>query len=112
MSVYEPLITSKQNAKIKSILREMRRPSSAGFVMVEGPKQIGEAKRAGLKPLSLWTVDSCEIQFQGPIFRVTEAVFRALAPSKNPQPPLALFQKPDLLDGQKDLPEKGNFQFA
>lgn len=103
------LITSRRNPKIKAVLRDIKQPSMADCVVVEGEKLVDEALRAGLVPVALFTTQPRQGSFPAPVYQVTPDLFRAMTSAKNPQPPLALFRKPKIYDAVKDLPDKGAF---
>src|SRR6476619_99993 len=75
-------ITSRQNVWFKRIQREMR--EHAGEVVVEGPKQVDDAIRAGWKPI---TVVGRDLHFN-------DALVKALSDTKTSQGVLALFARP------------------
>lgn len=75
-------ITSRQNAWFKRVHRAMREHGEE--IVIEGPKQVDDAIRAGWKPLA---VIGRDILF-------SDALLKALADTKTPQGVMALFERP------------------
>jgi RNA methyltransferase, TrmH family len=75
-------ITSRQNAWFKRIQRAMREHEQE--IVVEGPKQVDDAIRAGWKAIAI----------AGRDFRFSEPLVNALSDVKTSQGVMALFERP------------------
>ena len=101
-----PIIRSARNPAVAHV-RSLQRGSArrrAGYTVVEGPKLVAEALRAGVVDSVLCVADipaavatvTDDAAAQGiPVRRCTEGVFRAVADTETPQGVLAVIATPD-----------------
>src|SRR3954464_14533904 len=75
-------ITSRQNVWFKRLDRAIREHSDE--IVIEGPKQVDDAIRAGWKPI---TIVGRDLFF-------SEALVKALSDTKTSQGVMALFERP------------------
>ena len=91
-------ISSRQNPLFQRIRDAIR--DHAGEIVIEGPKQVADALRAGWKPLAVVHRGGQAIlpvpdrQARLPVFHFTNELFDALAETKTPQNVIALFERP------------------
>lgn len=87
-------ITSRQNPWFRRFLDAARNHEEE--LLLEGPKQIADARRAGWVPIA-WVLGEEAEPPQGsvPAIRLTRALLRELTDSKTPQGVLALFERPE-----------------
>jgi len=91
-------ISSRQNPLFQRIRDAIR--EHAGEIVIEGPKQVADALRAGWKPIALvegggqTILSVLERQAGLPVVHFSNELFDQLADTRAPQNVLALFERP------------------
>lgn len=87
-------ITSRHNPLVRRVREALRQHRDE--IVIEGPKFVGDAIRAGWKPVAILHKSSVDPRFSvhGSQFAVSEHLFDSLAETKAPQNLIALFERP------------------
>ena len=85
-------ITSRQNPWFKRVREALREHRDE--IVIEGPKQVDDAVRAGWKAIAIFRTASGPQGLGASEFTLSSELFDSLAETKSPQNVLALFARP------------------
>ena len=92
----EKTIESRSNPRYKALRLLTKTGFDSSMILVEGPKLIDEALKAGLQPDCFWSYAPAPMAKHETVYLIPEKMYRAASPTKSGQPPLALFATPTL----------------
>lgn len=103
-------ITSRGNSHYKN-LRGLKPGFDGEWILVEGVKLIKEAIKAGFKPQELWsTDDSPDVDCDDCLkYQVSPSMYKAASPTRSGNPPLGVFNQPDLKLASREQIRKGRY---